>query len=137
MPDICPHCQQAIRKPKAPRLVASVDTATMTDAELFAYYKKTDRIETLRFWLRHLEHCSQELKDAFTAFAFIAQNTKLTPPAFDRQFETLKGMWRRESNARELAAHLAAGDVYEPETARWRSVQDILSADPVAESEVA
>jgi len=51
----CPHCGQTIKapKPSKPQLAESTDTATMSDAQLFAYYKRTAPLADLRFWLNN------------------------------------------------------------------------------------
>ena len=50
----CSECGRALPKPKAVRLhaVETVDLESMSDAELYAYRKRTAIPEDLRFFLR-------------------------------------------------------------------------------------
>ena len=96
----CPHCGQTIKAPKAPKLAESTDTASMTDAELFKYYKRTAPLADLRFWLNHAR-MSDHLRAGFIALESAAQTLTIPRPSFYRQLTALQALWRQESNARE------------------------------------
>jgi len=98
----CPHCGQTIQpsKPRKPRLAESTDTASMTDAQLFAYYKRTAPLSDLRFWLNNAR-MSDQLRAGFIALESAAQTLTIPRPAFYRQLTALQALWRQESNARE------------------------------------
>ena len=148
MSETCPTCHQSIRKAKPRLAVSTPEPSTLTDSELFAHYKKTDRIETLRFWLRHAM-MSDELRQAFQAFTFAMQHMTIKPASFDQSFNALRAMWRRESNARERQQHIEAGDVLisehwmesDPDVpGRLRQVCQYTAPEesaPIAETEVA
>lgn len=138
MPDICPHCQQPIRKPKVLKLAASVDTSAMSTAEVFAYYKRTDRLETLRFWCRNLgSWVSPELRAGFDAFLATVESVKVSAAAFDGQMNALRAAWRREANARDLQATIDAGHLYDHVTGRWTALETIAAVEAVFEQEAA
>ena len=121
---ICPHCQQTIkapRKPKGPELIHG-DTSQMTDAEVFAYYKRTAPLEDLRFMLRNAR-MSERLRGACLALEAAATVTTVSPAAFKAQYLRLQAEWRIERNAADLADHIANGDRYDPTLARWEQVE--------------
>lgn len=86
----------------APRLTlarvrsANVDTATMADAELYAYYKRTAPIEDLRFLLRGC------MSDALRARA-----ERITNPTA-RDLASLRAAWRTERQAEDRGAGIPA-----------------------------
>jgi hypothetical protein len=86
--------------------VAVVDTATLTDVELYAYYKRTAPIEDLRFFLRG------RLSDGLRARA----EAITTPTAGD--LITLRAAWRAERLAQDRAAGIPAIG-----TAEWHQQQ--------------
>lgn len=110
MPETCPHCNQTIRKANKPRLIPSADPALMSEAEMRQHYKRTDRLETLKFWIRQTAQYP-DIRAALEAFSLSVQNLTIKPADFDRQFEAIKGNWRRQSNAREHQRHIEAGHV--------------------------
>jgi hypothetical protein len=75
---------------------AVVDTATMTDAELYAFYKRTAPAEDLRFFLRG------RLSDALRLRA-----EAITKPTA-RDLASLREAWRIERQAEERAAGIPA-----------------------------
>jgi predicted negative regulator of RcsB-dependent stress response len=50
----CPHCNHEFSTVSTRRIAApaAVDTATLTDAQLYAYYKSQAPVEDARFFLR-------------------------------------------------------------------------------------
>jgi hypothetical protein len=73
-----------------------VDTAAMTDAELFAYYKRTALAEDLRFFLRaRMSDALRRRAEAITK-----------PTAAD--LARLRAAWRTERQAEERAAGIPA-----------------------------
>lgn len=110
----CPNCGHAITTAKArkPRLVESSDVSQMSDAELFAYRKRTAPLEDLRFWLNNAR-MSDQLRAGFLALQASAQVLTIPRAEFYRQFVALQALWRRESNARErLETHRIVPVVY-------------------------
>jgi hypothetical protein len=84
--------------PKADRVrpAVAVDTAGMTDAELFAYYKRTAPTEDLRFFLRfRMSDVLRRRAEAVTK-----------PTAAD--LVLLRSAWRTERLAEERAAGIPA-----------------------------
>src|SRR5688572_8279727 len=78
------------------RPAGAVDTAGMTDAELFAYYKRTAPTEDLRFFLRgRLSDALRRRAEAITK-----------PTAAD--LVALRDAWRTERLAEERAAGIPA-----------------------------
>lgn len=135
MRDCCPTCHRPLSTPKRPILVAPVNTAQMSDAELYAHYKKTDRIETLRFWIRNAVSMSPELRSGFEAFYASVQTITITPQAFEREFLNLRSTWRRERDAAERQALIDAGYVYDRQLSRFVAPDDVVIVPTVFEDE--
>jgi len=70
-PTGCPLCGHKPAKRKA-QPTAEADTATMTEAELFAYYKRTANVEDCRFALKYALPMSDELRAEWLELASIA-----------------------------------------------------------------
>jgi hypothetical protein len=87
-------CLPAARVGRA-RPADAVDTAAMTDAELFAYYRRTAPAEDLRFFLR------ARMSDALRRRAEVTK-----PTAAD--LARLRAAWRMERQAEERAAGIPA-----------------------------
>ena len=101
MAECCPHCHRPMPKPrKAPELVSVLDTSQMSDAEVFKHYKRTERIETLKFWIANTRSYP-EVNAAFTAMFATVSSLPIKPADFDRQMRQLQAEWRRQSNVRE------------------------------------
>lgn len=134
MPEICPHCHQPIKpaKPRKPALVHAVNVDAMTDAELYAYRKKTAPLEDLKFWLRNAI-MSAQLRAGFEALQIAANQTTIPRADFYRQLCALQAVWRKESNARDRQAHIDAGDIFEPQYSRWTPREDVTVIETVFE----
>ncbi len=106
--------------PARPTLAA--DTSMMSEAELRKHYKRTDKIETLKFWaavaLRTAERGGsrfshrQAIAQGLAALLATVQNVTTTPASFDRQFESLKADWRHAMIELEREERIAAGWTY-------------------------
>lgn len=95
MKPCCHACGRALPKPKIAAVPSiDVDTSTLTDAELFSYYKRTSLAEDLRFILRR--QLSTELRARLETIA--------TPTA--RDLSAIRGAWRTE----RLETERAQGD---------------------------
>jgi hypothetical protein len=90
MDDCCPTCGRkfAARRVTVP---ASVDTSTMSDKELFAYYKQTAPAADLRFFLGL--NLSPELR---------ARAEGISKPTA-KDIQVLREAWRGERNALDRA----------------------------------
>lgn len=131
MPELCPHCQQPIRKPRARSTgVDPVDTSAMSDTELFKHYKRTDRLETLRFWIANTD-AYPAIQLALKAFCRFTVDVPIPPAEFDRRFNAIKADWRRESNRREYQAHIDAGEFLISE--QWIRREDVVIVPVVFE----
>lgn len=98
-------------RPAPARVRASADTAGMTDAELYAYYKRTASAEDLRFFIR------VRMSDALR----IRAEAITKPTASD--LASLRAAWRTERAAEERAAGIPAIG-----TAEWhRQYADALA----------
>jgi hypothetical protein len=75
---------------------AVVDTSTMTDAQLYAYYKRTALVEDLRFFLR-----------GGKSAALRARAEAITNPTA-RDLASLREAWRVERCAEDRAAGIPA-----------------------------
>lgn len=111
MPNCCPTCGRAYapKRPKADPV--DVDTSQMTNAEIFAHYKRIAPVEDLRFFLR-VGTLSPELRARAEAV------TKPTPAILAE----LRTAWRIE----RLQAHKAAGipAIGSPEWAKRQARRD-------------
>jgi hypothetical protein len=87
----CESCGRALPAPK--RTAAPVDVATLTDAQMFAYYKRTAPEQDLRFLLRFT--LSPELR-------YQIEDALIAPTAADAK--RCRELWRIEARARERAA---------------------------------
>ncbi len=101
---ICQCCGQTIKARKIDTSTP-VDTATLTDTQLYAYYKRTAPFEDIAFWIARAQ-MSDALRARFVALADTGNAQRIK-----RKLPSLQAQWRRESNAREFQAHLDAGDV--------------------------
>jgi hypothetical protein len=117
-------CLPAAKVGRARRTDA-VDTAAMTDAELFAYYKRTAPAEDLRFFLR------ARMSDALRRRA----ETITKPTAAD--LAVLRTAWRTERQAEERAAGIPAIGTAEWHQQFARTPSDIDLAAPNADPPVA
>lgn len=95
---ICECCGQTI-KAKRERVVMPANTADMTDAQLYAHYKKTSPVEDVRFFLTHTR-LSHELAHTGTILLIAAQNGLKRSDVL-WQLACLQDEWRRASNAAE------------------------------------
>jgi hypothetical protein len=106
----CPTCGRPLPRPK-PAKAEIVDTAIMSDADLFAYYRKTAPIEDLRFFLRHA-HMSPGLRaDA----EVLLNGPKLPCTEHYQRLRALQDRWRRERNDADRAAGIPAIGAPQPE----------------------
>lgn len=83
-------------KPKSHEPAAVVDTASMTDAELYAHYKRTAHAEDLRFFLR-----------GGKSEALLVRARAITNPTA-QDLARLREAWRIERTAEERAAGIPA-----------------------------
>lgn len=97
------------------RVAVVVETAAMTDAELYAYYKRTAPAEDLRFFLR------ARMSDALRCRA----EAVTKPTAAD--LASLRTAWRTERQAEERAAGIPAIG-----TAEWHAQYAKAPADGTA-----
>lgn len=83
------HCPTCGRKFARKQAQTTVNTAEMTDAELYAHFKKTAPVEDLAFFLRNLgPEISPELR---------AHAEAITAPT-KADMSRLRCAWRRERN---------------------------------------
>ncbi len=92
----CPSCHQAYPKPKAVKVVAAVDLATLSQKELFAYYKRTAPVEDVRFMLRVT--LSDGLRERVQALADAAPT--MTRTNVYKALVLLQAAWRGERPGR-------------------------------------
>ncbi len=88
----CPTCGQRLAPVKAPAPRVPRDTAALSNAELYAYYKRTAPIEDLRSFAR-LARCSPELRLAVDAL--LAQPPRQRTDLY-RELKRLQDRWRTE-----------------------------------------
>ena len=98
---ICACCGQTIKAIK-PSDIAPRDTSTMSDAEVFAYYKRIAPLEDVRFWIKNAR-MSAALRDRFIALELTGNLAKIK-----RELPALQAEWRKESNVRERLEQLVA-----------------------------
>ena len=95
---LCPHCGKSIepvKRAKPPADVGSVDTSKMTNAELFAYYKKTGPLEDVRFFIR-TGILSPAVRAGAEALEAAILELKPARAEIFRQLGNLQDRWRRE-----------------------------------------
>ena len=95
----CPTCGRTLPKPKPANLsaVPTADPATMTDAELYVYYKRSALVMDLSFFL-NVGPLSPELR---------ARGLAITKPT-SKDLAELRAAWRAERNAADRAAGVPA-----------------------------
>jgi len=92
-----PWCQGAApapktKAPKAAKVEPVVDTATLSDSELFAYYKKISLREDVRFFLRATLPATVRLD----AEALLAElETRKSTTADKKRYHVLTDLWRQ------------------------------------------
>jgi len=105
----CPTCGHVTRpRTQSTGADAPVDLATLSDAALYAHYKRTAPFEDLAFWLRTITvpAIRAALVDLRVA-AFTPDGDLLIPRAeFYRRFTRLQAAWRGAITAREQAERL-------------------------------
>ncbi len=89
----CPSCSHTWGSTRAVKAIVPVDIATMTDAQLFAHYKKTSLLGDVIFWQR--TQMSDALRDRFESLE--SDIVHGFPRAESlRQLHALQDAWRRE-----------------------------------------
>lgn len=86
---------EAFLAPKA-KTTDAVDLATMTDAQLFAHFKRTAPTEDVRFWLKGWGTMSTGLLQGFQVLLDDTIAGRVNPAEHKRRFEALKAAWRAE-----------------------------------------
>lgn len=107
----CPHCNRPMPKPKIAgqiRAVQSSDTSTMSEAAMRAYFKRTNRQESIRCKLR-LSSISPELRAAYIALQAADECTTIQESAFWKQYHALGARLRGEFAQQDRAIRAAAG----------------------------
>ena len=86
----CPCCGRAYPKPKAAPVV---DVASLSDKEMFAYFKRTAPVENVRFLLRL--GLAPEVRDAADALLEqLTDNAGKATADTNRAYLRLQEMWR-------------------------------------------
>jgi hypothetical protein len=98
----CPTCGRKFTATKPKPTEPTADTATMSNAAMFAHYKRTAPLEDVRFMLR-VARMSDGLRAGFEALELAIQQTNPTRAAIYREYGQLQAAWRAESNARDRA----------------------------------
>lgn len=95
-------------RPKPAPVVATVDTAALSTADLFKHYQKTGPLEDVRFWLKHAR-MSAGLRFAFEVLEASIVELKIRDrKTILRELCSLQQMWRAEANRRQWAAGYVA-----------------------------
>ena len=84
----------AFLTPKAKAAAGPVDTADMTDAQLFAHFKRIAPVEDVRFWLQ--SEMSNDLRLQFMELLDETVAGTVGAPEHKRRFTALKDAWRVE-----------------------------------------
>jgi hypothetical protein len=101
----CPCCGRAFPKPKA--VTAVVNPAELSDADVFAYYKRTAPVEDVRFRLRLA--LAADVRQGFeTLLATLESQGGKATPATKREYIRLDQMWRQTAFCREADISVAA-----------------------------
>jgi hypothetical protein len=102
----CPCCGRAFRPSKA---AAAVNPSHLSDADVFAYYKRIAPVEDVRFQLR-LRSLPAEVRAGFEALLMTleSQGGKATP-ATKREYARLHQLWRETSQQRAPRVRIPAG----------------------------
>ena len=109
----CPACGHTWTPPTRARASrASIDTATLSDTDVFAYCRRTAPLEDLRFFAAHCDdETLQQLCERLRVDAFDGERLILTRTAFYTRLTAIQQQWReRETRA-----------VPSDETAFWRA----------------
>jgi hypothetical protein len=98
----CPGCGRPIRRPRqAPRPPAdvAVDTARLSDREVYRYFHRIAPVADLRSFLRHARLSADLRADAEALLALGCRDTggTLTRADWYRRLTALQDRWRRES----------------------------------------
>ena len=96
--DCCITCGRALPKPR-PAKAEIVDVSAMSDADLFAHYRRTAPMEDLKFFLRVAEMSPGLRADAET----MLNGPKLPRTEHYRRLCNLQDRWREERNQAEYA----------------------------------
>ena len=97
----CPNCHHewstATPKPKPkPISETAADTSSMSDTELYAYYKRTSHVADVRFFR---DHCAHELiaRQADSLYG-MALSGELNKAETIRRLVNLQDHWRRRTS---------------------------------------
>lgn len=107
MSNICPCCNQTIRKPRASKATAPVvvvDTAAMSNAELFAYYKKTSPLGDVEFFIRTANGSPDVMSRAESLRSDIVSGAVKVRGDILSRLSALQDTWRREDYDRIVLA---------------------------------
>jgi hypothetical protein len=94
----CPCCGRPFGRSRRTE-PTPVDTRTLSDAEVFRYFKRTAPIEDLRFFLRHAR-LTPELRadgEALLAVGYRDTGGQLSRTDWYRRLTALQDRWRRET----------------------------------------
>ncbi len=119
MKPVRPCCSECGRSLPKPKIAPNVDTANMTDAELFRHYKQTAPIEDLRFYLRNPQ--TPELVARIMALITVGKPTR-------KDLASVAQQWRGDMERKRLAAgepFLMTTEQYENLTAEPENVSAV------------
>jgi hypothetical protein len=106
MSNICPCCNQTIRKPRALKAAAPVvvDTAAMSNAELFAHYKRTSPLGDVEFFIRTANGSPAVMARAESLRADIVSGAVKARGDILSRLSAIQDAWRREDYDRIVLA---------------------------------
>jgi hypothetical protein len=113
MSDKCPYCGHTPKARKVAPVVARL-VETMTDAQLYAEFKRTAPAFDLRFFIDHAVNAkSATMADACAMLREHVSDSDslvgISRPEFYRRLRNLQDDWRRASTARESYAQFSEG----------------------------